>query len=93
MITANQLTFTTCEAFLKLRAHGPAKLICGSVDWPFIHVLVIDRPVSMAEYYHKKEAVSIDILDQHAQTNWALCLWRTDTMANEVQNLRAYHVY
>ena len=40
MKTANQLTFTTCEASLKLKPNDPVKVIFDHVDWSFIHTLV-----------------------------------------------------
>jgi IS5 family transposase len=43
MRTANQLTFTTYEASLKLRPNDPAKLIFDNIDWSFIHPLVRDE--------------------------------------------------
>jgi transposase len=43
MRTANQLTFTTYEAFLKLRPSDPIKMIFDNIDWSFIHPLVNNR--------------------------------------------------
>ncbi|MEW6232062.1 MAG: transposase [Chloroflexota bacterium] len=43
MRTANQLTFTTCEAWLKLKPDDPIKVIFDNIDWSFIHPLVKDR--------------------------------------------------
>jgi len=40
MKTANQLTFTTYEASLKLKPNDPAKIIFDNIDWSFIHRLV-----------------------------------------------------
>ena len=39
----NQLTFTTYEASLKLKAHDPIKIIFDHIDWSFIHPLVKDK--------------------------------------------------
>jgi len=43
MKTANQLTFTTYEASLKLRLNDPIKIIFDHIDWSFIHPLVNGR--------------------------------------------------
>jgi transposase len=43
MKTANQLTFTTYEASLKLKPNDPTKIIFDNIDWSFIHRLVSDR--------------------------------------------------
>ncbi len=43
MRTANQLTFTTYEASLKLKPNDPTKIIFDSIDWSFIHPLVSSR--------------------------------------------------
>ena len=43
MKTANQLTFTTYEAFLKLKPNDPTKIIFDSIDWSFIHTLTSSR--------------------------------------------------
>ena len=43
MRTANQLTFTTYEASLKLKPNDPVKVIFDNIDWSFIHPLVKDR--------------------------------------------------
>ena len=40
MKTANQLTFTTYEASLKLNPNDPIKIIFDNIDWTFIHHLV-----------------------------------------------------
>ena len=40
MRTANQLTFTTYEASLKLRPNDPTKVIFDNIDWSFVHSLV-----------------------------------------------------
>jgi len=40
MKKANQLTFTTYEASLKLKANDPIKVIFENIDWSFIHPLV-----------------------------------------------------
>jgi len=40
MKTANQLTFTTYEASLKLKPNDPIKVIFDNIDWSFIHPLV-----------------------------------------------------
>ena len=40
MKTANQLTFTTYEASLKLNPNDPIKIIFDNIDWSFIHPLV-----------------------------------------------------
>jgi hypothetical protein len=37
--TANQLTFTTYEASLKLSPNDPTKIIFDNNDWSFIHSL------------------------------------------------------
>ena len=39
MKTANQLTFTTYEASLKLKPNDPIKIIFDNIDWSFIHPL------------------------------------------------------
>ena len=39
MKTANQLTFTTYEASLKLNPNDPTKIIFHNIDWSFIHSL------------------------------------------------------
>ena len=43
MRIANQLTFTTYEALLKLRSNDPTKVIFDNIDWSFIHPLVRDK--------------------------------------------------
>jgi transposase len=43
MKTANQLTFTTYEASLKLNPNDPVKIIFDNIDWSFIHPLVRER--------------------------------------------------
>jgi len=43
MKTANQLTFTTYEASLKLKPNDPTKIIFDNIDWSFIHHLVSGR--------------------------------------------------
>ena len=43
MRTANQLTFTTYEASLKLKPNDPVKVIFDNIDWSFIHPLVSGR--------------------------------------------------
>jgi IS5 family transposase len=43
MKAANQLTFTTYEASLKLKPNDPIKIILDNIDWSFIHPLVNDR--------------------------------------------------
>jgi transposase len=43
MRTANQLTFTTYEASLKLKPNDPVKVIFEHIDWSFIHPLVKDK--------------------------------------------------
>jgi len=43
MKTANQLTFTTYEASLKLRPNDPIKIIFDNIDWSFIHPMVNGR--------------------------------------------------
>lgn len=43
MRTNNQLTFTTYEASLKLRANDPLKVIFDHIDWSFIHPLVKNK--------------------------------------------------
>jgi transposase len=41
--TANQLTFTTYEASLKIKPNDPIKVMFDSIDWSFIHPLVIGK--------------------------------------------------
>jgi transposase len=43
MKIANQLTFTTYEASLKLNWNDPIKIIFDNIDWSFIHPLVRER--------------------------------------------------
>jgi IS5 family transposase len=43
MRTANQLTFTTYEASLKLKPNDPTKIIFDHIDWSFIHPLVRNK--------------------------------------------------
>jgi transposase len=43
MKTDNQLTFTTYEASLKLKANDPLKVIFDHINWSFIHPLVKDK--------------------------------------------------
>lgn len=43
MRIANQLTFTTYEASLKLNPKDPIKIIFDNIDWSFIHPLVKER--------------------------------------------------
>jgi len=43
MRTANQLTFTTYEASLKLKPNDPTKIIFDHIDWSFIHPLVQNK--------------------------------------------------
>lgn len=49
MRTANQLTFTTYEASLKLRANDPVKVIFEHIDWSFVHPLVKDKYSSLPQ--------------------------------------------
>jgi len=39
MKTANQFTFTTYEASLKLNPNDPTKIIFDNINWSFIHSL------------------------------------------------------
>jgi len=43
MRTANQLTFTTYEASLKLKPNDPVKIIFDHIDWSFIHHLAKNK--------------------------------------------------
>jgi len=43
MKTANQLTFTTYEASLKLKSNDPTKIIFDNINWSFIHHLASGR--------------------------------------------------
>ena len=43
MKTDNQLTFTTYEASLKLKANDPLKVIFDRINWSFIYPLVKDK--------------------------------------------------
>lgn len=43
MRTDNQLTFTTYEASLKLKANDPLKIIFDHIDWSFFYPLVKDK--------------------------------------------------
>jgi IS5 family transposase len=43
MRTANQLTFATYEASLKLKPDDPTKVIFDKIDWAFIHRLAKDK--------------------------------------------------
>ncbi len=43
MRTANQLTFTTYEASLKLKPNDPIKIIFDKIDWSFVHRLARDK--------------------------------------------------
>ena len=43
MKTANQLTFTTYEASLRLNPNDPIKVVFDNIDWFFIHPLVKER--------------------------------------------------
>ena len=43
MKTANQLTFATYEASLKLNRTDPIKFVFDNIDWSFIHALVSSR--------------------------------------------------
>lgn len=43
MRTANQLTFSTYEASLKLRPDDPTKVVFDRIDWSFIHPMVRDK--------------------------------------------------
>jgi hypothetical protein len=43
MKTANQFTFATYEASLKLNPSDPTKIIFDNIDWSFIHRLVKER--------------------------------------------------
>jgi transposase len=43
MRTDNQLTFTTYEASLKIKANDPIKIIFENVDWSFVHPLVKEK--------------------------------------------------
>lgn len=43
MRTDNQLTFTTYEASLKIKADDPIKVIFENIDWSFVHPLVKDK--------------------------------------------------
>jgi transposase len=49
MRTDNQLTFTTYEASLKIKANDPIKVIFDHVDWSFIHPLVKDKYSSLTQ--------------------------------------------
>jgi hypothetical protein len=41
--TANQLTFASYEALLKIRLNDPTKVIFDNIDWPFIRPLVCHK--------------------------------------------------
>jgi transposase len=43
MKTANQLTFTTYEASLKLNPNDATKIIFDNIDWSLVHSLAKDR--------------------------------------------------
>jgi len=43
MKTANQLTFTTYDASLKLKCDDPTYVIFDHIDWSFLHPLVKDK--------------------------------------------------
>ena len=43
MRTANQLTFTTYEASLKLKPNDPIKIIFDRIDWSFVHRFARDK--------------------------------------------------
>ncbi len=49
MKTANQLTFTTYEASLKLKPNDPTKIIFDIIDWSFIHPLVSSKYSSQGQ--------------------------------------------
>ena len=49
MRTDNQLTFTTYEASLKLKANDPLKVVFDHIDWSFIHPLVKDKYSALAQ--------------------------------------------
>jgi hypothetical protein len=51
MKTANQLTFATYEASLKLKHDDPIKVIFDNIDWSFVHVLAKDRYSTKEEGY------------------------------------------
>ena len=46
MRTANQFTFTTYEASLKLDPNDPVKIIFDNIDWSFIDSLAKDIPAT-----------------------------------------------
>ena len=52
MKTANQLTFATYEASLRLKPNDPIKLIFDSINWPLIHSLISSKysPQGMKGY-------------------------------------------
>jgi hypothetical protein len=43
MKTANQLTFATYEASLKLKPNDPVRITFDNIDWSFIHPLAKDE--------------------------------------------------
>jgi transposase len=59
MRTANQLTFTTYEASLKLKTDDPTKVIFTNIDWSFIHSLVEDKYSSLPQGAEGYDPISL----------------------------------
>ena len=59
MRTANQLTFTTYEASLKLKPNDPVKVIFDNIDWSFIHPLVKDKYSSSSQGAEGYDPISL----------------------------------
>lgn len=49
MRTANQLTFTTYEASLKIKPDDPIKVIFENIDWSFVHMMAKDKYSSVPQ--------------------------------------------
>ncbi|MDO9066564.1 MAG: transposase [Chloroflexota bacterium] len=49
MRTANQLTFTTYEASLKIKPDDPIKVIFENIDWSFVHLMAKDKYSSVPQ--------------------------------------------
>ena len=59
MRTANQLTFTTYEASLKLRFNDATRVIFENINWAFIHPLVKDKYSALPQGAEGYEPISL----------------------------------
>ena len=59
MRTANQLTFATYEASLKIKPNDPIKVIFDNIDWSFIHDLARNKCSRLPQGAEGYDAISV----------------------------------